>query len=383
MPENFAFQGSTSERFEAVKQEFACLIANEGNDFAAQFVVYHQGECVVDLWAGAGVNGDSLCGVYSACKGAAHLVVALLVQDGILNLDERVSHYWPEFSANGKSDISLRELMAHRAGLAGPDRGLSLDELSDDRAVAQRIGQQRPYWRPGTAFGYHALVIAALTGEVVFRATGWTIQEHFAFRIRTARDVDFFLGLPKEEEHRFLEAQLPLITPEHSTRTSGHAVGSTDLSDIAFNRHHPENPAVWELPNFRIVRERGPASFGGVASARALARMYASAISPMDNLEPLLRPEITTQFSQIHSIGYDLVTRNHRAFGAGFHLPSEYYPAVAQGAFGHSGAGGQQAFADPRNEIAYAYSRRRPPVPFAAAPENDRLIRAVYAAIAK
>ncbi|WP_081500471.1 serine hydrolase domain-containing protein [Komagataeibacter europaeus] len=221
-----------------------------------------------------------------------------------------------------------------------------------------------------------------LSGEIVFRATGWTIQEHFASRIRAARDVDFFLGLPKEEEHRFLQAQPPLITPERLFRSTAQSVSSASLPDIAFNRHYPENPAVWELPNFRIVRELGPASFGGVASARALARMYASAISPVDSLEPLLRSEIATQFSQIHSIGYDLVTRNHKAFGAGFHLPSEYYPVLGQGAFGHSGAGGQQAFADPRNGIAYAYSRRRSPFPSAAAPENDRLIRAVYSAIA-
>ncbi|WP_155820459.1 serine hydrolase domain-containing protein [Komagataeibacter europaeus] len=165
MQENLALHGSVSEGFEAAKQEFARVAADEDADLSAQFVVYHQGKRVVDLWTGPDLTGDSLLGVYSASKGAAHLVVALLVQDGILDLDERVSHYWPEFSANGKHDIILRDLMAHRAGLVGPDMGLSLKELSDDRAVAQRIGQQRPYWRPGTAFGYHALVIAALTGE--------------------------------------------------------------------------------------------------------------------------------------------------------------------------------------------------------------------------
>jgi CubicO group peptidase (beta-lactamase class C family) len=122
--------------------------------------------------------------------------------------------------------------------------------------------------------------------------------------------------------------------------------------------------------------------FGGVASARGLARMYAAAISSVDGAAPLLKPDTAAAFGQVQSIGYDLVTRDHKAFGAGFHATSEYYPVLGQGTFGHSGAGGQQAFADPRNGLAYGYTRRRTPFPAAAGPENDCLIRALHAAAA-
>ena len=374
-------EGSVAEGFEAVREVFAAVAAEEGGDFSAQVAAYRHGTRVVDLWTGPQISGDSLFGAYSAAKGAAHLVVALLVQDGVLDLDQRVSHYWPEFAVQGKGEITLRELLAHRAGLVGADAGFTIEELADDRIVAERLGAQRPYWRPGTAFGYHALVIAALSGEVVRRATGRSLQEHFAERVRDARSVDFHLGLPDDQEYRFLAAQPMLATPERLAALAASATGPHSLPGIAFNRHQPGGPLVWELPNFPVVRSKGTASFGGVASARGLARMYAAAISSVeDGAAPLLNPETIATFTQIQSIGYDLVTRQHKAFAVGFHATSEYYPELGQGSFGHSGAGGQQAFADPRSGLTYGYTRRRTPFPAAAAPENDRLISALYAA---
>jgi CubicO group peptidase (beta-lactamase class C family) len=370
--------GDVSERFEVVKREFAEVAGEEGEELSAQLAVYVQGTCVVDLWTGPEMSGETLLGVYSASKGAAHLVVALLVQDGVLNLDQRVSHYWPEFAVEGKSYVTLRELLSHRVGLVGPDKGLGIEDLACDQTVARILGGQRPYWRPGTAFGYHALVVGALTGEVVRRATGQTIQEVFEARVQHARCIEFYLGLPENQETRFLSAQAATQTRERALITADKAPAARSLSGIAFNRHHPNNPPVWELPNFKVVRTLGPASFGGIASSRGMARMYASAINSVDGKPSLLAEDTIAIFSQIQSIGYDLVTHDHKAYGVGFHITSEYYSPLGQGSFGHSGAGGQQAFADPRNGIAYAYTRRRAPFPSAAAPENDRLIRALY-----
>ncbi|MFH8583897.1 serine hydrolase domain-containing protein [Streptomyces celluloflavus] len=304
-----------ADGFASVRDEFAAVAAEEGGDFAAQLVAYRHGERIVDLWTGPEITGDSLLGAFSATKGAAHLIVALLVQDGTLDLDQRVSHYWPEFAAAGKRNITLRELLSHRAGLVGADSGFTLEELSDDRIVAERLGGQRPYWRPGSTFGYHAMVIAALSGEVVRRSTGRTIQEHFAERVRVPYAVDVHLGLPADQESRFLNTQPMLATPERPAALAARATGANSLSGIAFNRNHPRNPEVWELPNFRTVRSLGPASLGGVASARGLARMYAAAISPPDGAAPLLKPGTAAAFAQIHSIGYDLVTREHKADG--------------------------------------------------------------------
>ncbi|MFD7661861.1 serine hydrolase domain-containing protein [Streptomyces sp. NPDC059788] len=380
MVDDNTLRGSVADGFQAVRDEFAAVAAEEGGGFAAQLVAYRHGERVVDLWTGPEITADSLLAAYSASKGAAHLVVALLVQEGVLDLDQRVCHYWPEFGVAGKERITLRELLAHRAGLVGTDAGFTPEEMADDRIVAERLAGQRPYWRPGSAFGYHALVIAALSGEVVRRATGRSVQEHFAERVRDAYGVDFHLGLPDGQDARFLSAQPMTPTPERLAALAAGATGPDSLPGIAYNRNHPRNPELWELPNLRAVRAAGPASFGGVASARGMARMYAAATGPVDGLAPLLRADTAAEFAQVHSVGHDLVTREHKAFGLGFHATSEVYPVLGQGAFGHSGAGGQQSFADPRNGLAYGYTRRRFPFPKGPGPENGRLIRALYAA---
>lgn len=374
-------KGAVADGFESVRTAFAAVAAEDCSDYAAQLVVYRHGEQVVDLWTGPEIDGDSLIGVFSASKGAAALIVALLVQDGALDLDQKVGHYWPEFAAQGKQDILLRELLSHRAGLVGADSGFALEELADDRIIAERLARQRPYWRPGVTFGYHALVVAALSGEVVSRVTGLTIQEHFASRVRDARAVDFHLGLADSEEFRYVEVQPMFSTPERLAALAARTTDANSLSGVAFNRNHSRNPDLWTLPNIRTIRALGPASFGGVASARGLARMYATVISSVDGTAPLLTPETASAFGQIQSIGHDAVLREHKAFAVGFSATSEVYPMLGQGAFGHSGAGGQLGFADPRNGLAYGYNRRRFAFPpGGAAPESSRLVGAVCAA---
>lgn len=374
-------RGYVAEGFASVREEFAAVAAAEGGGYAAQLAAYAGGELVVDLWTGPEITGESLTGVFSSTKGAAHLVVALLVQDGVLDLDREVAFHWPEFAAEGKQDITLRDLLAHRAGLVGADTGFSLEEIADDRLIAARLAGQRPYWRPGTAFGYHALVIGALTGEVVRRATGRSIQEHFEDRVRAPYGLDFHLGLPEEHEPRFLTTLPMRPTPAQQAELDAAASGPDSLTGIAFNRNHPKAVELEELPNHRVVRALGPASVGGVGSARGMAGMYAAAISGSAGRPPLLTPETAAEFAQIHSIGHDLVARAHKAFGLGFAAVGDTYPVLGQGAFGHSGAAGSLAFADPRSGLAYGYNRRRYAFPGGAAPENGRLVAAVHAAV--
>ncbi|MFJ3333249.1 serine hydrolase domain-containing protein [Streptomyces sp. NPDC086766] len=373
--------GAVADGYEPVREEFAAFVAEERPDYEGQLCAYVHGRKVVDLWAGTADGGGSLYGVHSSTKGAAHLVAALLVQDGTLELDRKVTYYWPEFASEGKGSVTLRDLITHRAGLVGTDTGFTLAELADDRVVAERLADQRPFWRPGTAFGCHALVIGALTGEVVRRATGRTIQELHEERVRAPYGLDFFLGLPASQELRFRTTQPTAPTPKQRALLEEPPGGPHSLSSIAFNRQGPEPTDLGTLPNERVIRSRGPASIGGVASARGLAGLYAAAISEVDGKAPLLKPDTVAEFGQIHSAGYDLVARCHRSYGLGFQATADtWHPFLGAGAVGHGGAAGSQAFADPASGLAYGYTRRRSAFPGDAAPENDRLARAVQRA---
>ncbi|NRQ33508.1 beta-lactamase family protein [Nonomuraea sp. NN258] len=370
--------GFVAPGFEQVEQEFAAVVAAEP-DPGAQLAVHLDGRRVVDLWAGDGVSGDSLHGLYSSGKGATHLVAALLVQDGVLDLDRPVAHYWPEFAAHAKDLLTVRELLAHRSGLIGVDGGFGPDELADDRLIAERLVGQRPYWRPGSAYGYHAFVIGALVGEVVRRVTGRTLQQVYDERVRTPYGLDFYLGLPAELEPRYVPVR-PL-PPEEAAIAAAQPPAPDSLLAVAFNLHADPPADLVEFANTRRVRALGPASSGSVGSARGLAAMYAAAISEVDGRPPLLSPATLAEFTKPHSPGVDLVTGEPDHFLLGFEAQAMRYPELGPDAFGHSGAVGAQSFADPGSGVAYGYTRRRFQLGGGGgARENGRLIKAVMSA---
>ncbi|MCX5393392.1 serine hydrolase domain-containing protein [Streptomyces sp. NBC_00094] len=376
--------GTVEPGFESVREVFAGIAANEARDGGAQLAVHHRGRLVVDLWGGDGVDGDSLLGLYSSSKGAMALVTALLVQDGTLDLDRAVCFWWPEFAAEGKGETTLRQLLAHRSGVIGTDDGLSAEELADDRLAAARLAGQRPFWEPDGGHGYHALVIGALVGEVVLRATGRTVQELYEERVRAPYGIDYHLGLPEELEPRFRTALPMLPTPAEQALLAANPIAPDSLMAVAFNLHADPPFDIVGYANSRAVRERAPLSGGGIGTARGLSRMYAAIAGELDGRPPLLTPDTLAEVARIHSAGKDLVTGEENAFGLGFVPSADRYPSLSPAAIGHSGAPGSQAFADPATGLAYSYARRR--FGFAAGPgavENDRLIPAVVEAAAQ
>ncbi|MFF4603980.1 serine hydrolase domain-containing protein [Streptomyces sp. NPDC001339] len=374
-----AVHGTVDKGYEGVREEFAAFVAGEENDPGAQLAAYKDGKLVVDLWAGD-VTGDSLTGVFSVTKGAAHLVVALLVQDGVLELDRKVADYWPEFAAEGKGALTLRELLAHRSGVIGADDGFTPEELADDRVIAERLAGQRPFWQPGVGYGYHALVIGALTGEVVRRVTGRSIQEIYEERVRAPYDLDFFLGLPESERARHRDALPMLPTPEQHAELTANAGGRYSRLAIAFNISADPSFDLTAFVNSDVSLTKSQASVGGAGNARGIAGMYAATIGGFNGLGPLLKPETIAEFSRIHSHGTDLVVNFPNPFALGFEAVSVLFPALGANAFGHSGAAGSLAFGDARSGLAYGYTRRRCAFPGGVAPENARLSKAVYEA---
>ncbi|WP_406093966.1 serine hydrolase domain-containing protein [Streptomyces sp. NBC_01013] len=368
--------GTVAAGYEAVRDEFAAVLTEEHNEPGAQLAVYREGRLVVDLWAGDGIDGDSLPAVFSSTKGAAHLVVALLVQDGTLDLDRTVASYWPEFAAEGKGQLTLRELLGHRSGLIGIEGGFPDADLADDRLLAARLAGQTPFWEPGKEYGYHALVIGALTGEVVRRATGRSIQELFEERVRAPYGLDLYMGHPAGLEPRYVAIRPLNPTPEQAAEMAARPFDPKGLKAVAFNVR--TDMVAWI--NQPSVRALGPASVGGIGSARALAGMYAATLSEFAGRPPLLKPETRTEFARLGLAGTDRVTEETDHFGLGFERPQMVYPCLGEGAFGHCGAAGSQAFADPASGIAYGYTRRRFAFPGGAAPENERLVAAVVKA---
>ena len=159
-------QGFVAPGYNNVLDLFESLL-REDPHYSAQLSAYKDGVRVVDLTGGPDMAPDTLTGAYSCSKGVAAMVIALLLQDGLLDLDQTVAHYWPEFGEHGKDRLLVRQALSHQAGLMGIEGGFGLDEFTTPAAAA-RLARAAPTWQPGRQFGYHALTIGIIMEAVSY-----------------------------------------------------------------------------------------------------------------------------------------------------------------------------------------------------------------------
>ena len=172
--------GSCDDRFAPVRDALVeQLDADE--ELGASIFVNLDGRPVVDLWGGHHDQArtipwaqDTITNVWSTTKAVSALATLILVDQGLLDVYEPVATYWPEFAANGKEGIELRHLLSHTSGVSGWEAPISYADVYDWDAAVARLAAQAPWWKPGTASGYHALNMGHLLGVVVRRVSGRT-----------------------------------------------------------------------------------------------------------------------------------------------------------------------------------------------------------------
>lgn len=340
--------------FEPVAELFGRFLEQDP-DYSAQVAAYHRGVKVLDLSGGPHIRSDSVTGVFSCSKGMAGLVMALLVQDGMLDLDAEVVKYWPEFGVEGKATITVAQLLSHQAGLLGVEGGLTLDEVNNSERAAAKLAKLQPLWKPGAAFGYHALTIGIFMEELCRRITGSTLQEIFESRIRSVADAHFYLGLPDAEESRFApfrwaaDPSWPWVDPASHLGLAANAAEGNIL----------------DLPNIREVRAAGLSSAAGVASAEGMARIYAAAVTGLAGdvpavggqaaVGPLLTEETIRTVTAEQVFGIDRVFGETGCFATVFMKSHARMPFGSYRAFGHDGASASLGFADPVYELGFGY----------------------------
>ncbi|MEE9095893.1 serine hydrolase domain-containing protein [Pseudarthrobacter phenanthrenivorans] len=372
--------GTVAPGFEDVRAQFDAYLAEDPN-YSAQLAVYWKDHLVVDLVGGDGLDRDTLTGTFSATKGVAAIALATLVSSGQLDLDQTVVHYWPEFGANGKERVLVRELLSHQAGLINVDAGLETADILDSRRAAPKLAAQRPYWRPGSSFGYHGLTIGSVIEELVRRITGLTLQELYENTVRAPRDIDFWLGLPESEEDRFEAVRPAQPTTEQLEIMSASQMSPDGLGALMFNGVNslvPPNLGPYS-PNRREVRAAGPAAVGGIGSARGLAQVYAAAIGLTG--DALVDSDTVAAMGQQQVWGVDRVLNFPASFGVVFMKPHPGSDFGSYQAFGHDGAGGALGYADPLYGISFGYIPLQMQLPGGADARAIHLSQTVRAAV--
>lgn len=382
---NVEVQGRTAAGWEQVAE---VLVANveRGEDTGASVAVYHRGACVVDIAAGQLTPGggsydrSTLQLVFSTTKGITAIAVAMCVDRGLLDYDAPVSTYWPEFTAEGKGDITVTQLLSHQAGLISVD-GLSLEQALDWDTISSRLAATAPEWVPGRGHGYHALTYGWLAGELVRRVDGRSLGTFVADEIAKPLDVDLWIGLPESEELRVS----PLIPAEQPTdldpaiqaaiaavlgpgTRAGRALSLSGAFPIdSFNRrdvHAAEIPAA-----------------NAITNAAALAKVYAATLAPIDGVQLIEDATRDRARTQVTPAGEgDLCLMMPTTFGLGFMVHGLFTPYAGPGSYGHPGAGGSVAFAQPERDLAFAYAMNRMATNLAGDTRAQRLIEAATAA---
>ncbi len=380
--------GLVEPGFERVRDAFSANF-EAGHEVGAAVCVHHDGRKVVDIVGGSfdrdgtkPYGTDTLQLVFSSTKGATAVCANLLAQRGLLDLDEPVATYWPEFAQAGKQRLPVRYLLSHQAGLPAIDRTLSPEEVWAWDPVVEALAEQAPFWEPGTAHGYHALTYGYLVGEVVRRISGRTLGAFFADEVAGPLGLEFFIGLPEDLESRVS----PIVAAPIAGAAQGLPEYSSTLLARALNMGGAFRDRVWmNRPAWHAAEVPGG---NGITDATSLSRMYAGLIGTVEGgpSAPLLTSDQVEQARTPLTFGPDQVFASvglplEQRIGLGFWRASPAATWGARGSFGHGGAGGSYGFADPEHGLAVGYVMNKMAEAVLIDPRSAGIITAVYAAI--
>lgn len=355
--------GTTAAGFETVADAFAKAFEGRPEMGAALHVV-REGQPIINLWAGV---ADARTGrawtestpsvVFSCTKGLVSILAARLVQDGRLDYDAPVSRYWPEFAAAGKDRVTVGQALAHQAGLSAPREDLGEDDILDWDRVVSALAAQEPLWPLGTGYAYHALTHGWVAGEIIRRVTGQSVGSYFRDLITQPLGVDAWIGLPddKADIAAHLRVSPPLsdlwaqeaAKPAPNWPYKAMTLGSALPADLV------AEDAGFNAQRIRAAEIPGA---GGISTAQALATIWSATVTPTRGVR-LIDDAVIAEATRTQSEGVSVFGSDppFSRWGYGFQLDSAARRYLADGCFGHDGAGGQVGFADPARHIGFGF----------------------------
>lgn len=384
--------GYVSPGFAEVSTAFADNFVRRG-ELGGACCAYFHGEKVVDLWGGIRNKQtgdpwerDTMVIVYSATKGLAAMTLALAHSRGWLDYEERVCTYWPEFAQAGKERITVRQLLAHQAGLYALDQPIDRSLVADPDRLAVVLARQKPAWEPGTRQAYHAITLGFYEGELLRRIDPQqrSLGQFFQDEIATPLGLDVYIKLPEKIPNSRLAT---IAQPRFVDILFGFPLRFTLA---VMNRRSKIVRALRgsELPHDEpriYARSLEVPSGGAVGTARAIAHAYSAFANGgrelglrQETLDLLAAPAIppTRGF-------YDECMKAEGIkFSLGFMKPGPAWPFGSTKSFGAPGAGGSLGFADPAAGIGYAYVTSQMGTALTGDPREVALRNALYAALA-
>jgi CubicO group peptidase (beta-lactamase class C family) len=378
-------QLTATELRERIEPLFRQNFGNRG-ELGASIAVWCKGEPLVELHGGFRDAGreqrwteDTLVLVWSATKGIGSACLLHVLQENGIEIDRRVADFWPEFARNGKGEITIAQLMSHSAGLCALDRAV---EVTDYSAVIEALADQAPLWRPGTAPGYHARTFGFLLDELVRRIATTSIGSYWRRIFAEALQLQLWIGLPAELNNRVATIYAAKVgkPPEPAQFYRDLATPGTLQRKTFTSPYGLHAVSAMNKPEIRALAN---VSFGGIGTASALAKFYAMLANrgELDGRQFFTSKTLGWMTTTLAS-GVDRVFQIPTAFSTGFmkdpkNAQRRIFGSSAT-AFGHPGAGGSHAFADPENNIAFGYVMNQMEQSVVPNDKSLRLVAAIY-----
>jgi CubicO group peptidase (beta-lactamase class C family) len=351
--------GVVDARFEGVRDAFRENLAHR-DELGGAVCVIVDGIVVVDLWGGVRDlarrdpwSRDTLVDVFSVGKGLLATGVARLAGRGALDLDEPLATWWPGFGAHAKEEVTLRQVLAHRAGLPAVRERLAPGAMLSPSTMRAALADTAPWWAPGTAHGYHVNTFGFLVGAAVEHASGTTVGTYLRDEVCRPLGLDVHVGLAAGDLGRVAEFRWPLAAPPEAE--------PEDLDAPALMRHNayfnPSGLSGAGVVNTEAWRRAEHPSTNTHATARGIAGLYDALVrGGAPGGYELVDGDALRAATTEASSGHDLVLDRASRFGLGFQLPLDERPIGRSPlGFGHFGAGGSLGFCDPGDGVAFGY----------------------------
>lgn len=327
---------------------------------------------------------DTMVLVWSATKGLASACVLHAIDEARLDLDTCVSFFWPEFGQNGKEDLTVADILSHRAGLAAlADRSVS---VLDHEGVAQALATQAPLWPMDGSHGYGPRTFGYLADEIVRRVAGQALGDYWRRVFAEPLGLDTWIGLPEGLHPRvaqMLAARMGCEDHEDAFARAMATPGSIPREAFTTPAGTPSASGM----NAARFRSASIPAFGGITTASALAKFYAMlAGGGLWAGQRFVSERAFGWMKTRLSNGSDRTLCTETSFSAGFMMD----PITSDGrklrslmgpsfrAFGHPGAGGSLAFADPENGLGFAYVMNQMQIGVLPRSRAIGLVQAVY-----
>lgn len=380
--------GFLAPGYEQVGTAFQRNFSEQG-EVGAAFAAYVDGELVVDLWGGIADRRsgrewerDTIVGIFSGSKGLTSICMLQLIERGQLDLQAPVCRYWPEFAAEGKENILVRDVLCHESGMPGLLTAVSIEEATDDRRMAALLAAQRPTTKPGDGPRYHAVTFGWLCGELLRRVDGRSLGRFLREEIADPLGLDVWIGLPDQYEPRVAYLERDATFQSRQSEVAGDR--ETDEAAWSVWCNPPRFEGDELAANQRIWHAAEIPATNGIVEVRSHARLYGCLArgGEIDGVR-LLTPQTIESAAQCLARGTDPNQDDEpMAFGIGFALQTEQMPfGPVDDAFGCGGAGGSMHGAWPSLRTGFSYAPNLMMAHTDADPRSHSLLAALHAAV--